>query len=233
MDVTEVTAAVEAGELDGHLDDIALAVVERARTGAVAFYWRLTVDGDEWTQESVTLGELKFAEQHAKVTDQNGRTRRATAAEIDPRSSAEHLVALLVARFFKVDELPLTERSRRPRATRSRRWPRWSASTRSPVPQKTTRPRQRRRPRSPLHSRLRVGPGGHARSGRGRRAAGRCSRLRRQGLPTLRRAGGDPCPGVVVGRDIPDHPQGSDDPDQITARRSSASCPARFACPRP
>jgi hypothetical protein len=109
VEVSDVTTAIEAGDLDGHLDDIVLAIVERARTGVTAFYWRITIDGDEWTQETVTLGELKFAEQHAKVTDQNGRTRRATMAEIDPRGSAEHLVALLTARFFKADGLPLPD----------------------------------------------------------------------------------------------------------------------------
>lgn len=109
MDVADVTTAIADGDLDGQLDDIVLAIVERARTGATAFYWRLTADGDTWDQQSVTLGELKFAEQHAKVTDPNGRTRRATMAEIDPRSSAEHLVALLIARFFKADGLPLSD----------------------------------------------------------------------------------------------------------------------------
>jgi len=109
VDLVDVTTAIEAGDLDGHLDDIVLAIVERARTGATAFYWRITIDGDEWTQETVTLGELKFAEQHAKVVDQYGRTRRAGMAEIDPRGSAEHLVALLTAHFLKADGLPLSD----------------------------------------------------------------------------------------------------------------------------
>lgn len=108
-DHTDVAAAIAAGDYDGHLDDIVLAVVERAREGAVAFYWRLRVDGDEWTQETVTLGELKFAEQHAKVIGSDGRARRATLAEIDPRATAEHAVALLVAHFYKIEGLPLTE----------------------------------------------------------------------------------------------------------------------------
>lgn len=109
MDVVDVTTAIEAGDLDGHLDDVVLAIVDRARSGATTFYWRITADGDEWTQETVTLGELKLAEQHAKFTDVMGRTRRATMAEIDPRGSAEHLVALLIAHFVKADGHSLSD----------------------------------------------------------------------------------------------------------------------------
>jgi len=109
VDLVDITTAIEAGELDGHLDDIAAALVDRVRTGATAFYWRITIDGDTWDQETVTLGELKFAEQHAKVTDATGRLRRAAFAEIDPRSSAEHLAAILTAHFHKADGLPLTD----------------------------------------------------------------------------------------------------------------------------
>lgn len=109
MDVTDVVSAIADGQLDGQLDDIVLAVVDRARTGATSFYWRIRADGDEWTQETVTLGELKFAEPHCKVSDPRTGLRRAQIHEIDPRTSAEHLVALLTAHFLKVDGLPLAD----------------------------------------------------------------------------------------------------------------------------
>lgn len=109
MDVSDVVAAIADGQLDGNLDDVVLAIVDRARTGATSFYWRIRADGDEWTQETVTLGELKFAEPHCKVSDPKVGVRRAQIHEIDPRASAEHLVALLTAHFLKVDGLPLSD----------------------------------------------------------------------------------------------------------------------------
>lgn len=112
-DVDGVLDAIKAGDYDGHLDDIALAMVERARSGAVEFFWRIRLDGDEWTQESVTLGELSFAERVCKVTyqDELGRTRVRPALmdEINPRAYAEHLAALLTAHFHKADGLPLAD----------------------------------------------------------------------------------------------------------------------------
>lgn len=112
-DLDAVLAAIAAGDYDGDLDAIALAMVERARSGAVEFFWRIRLDGDEWTQETVTLGELAFAERVCKVTyqDEHGRTRTRPALmdEINPRAYAEHLAALLTAHFHKADDLPLAD----------------------------------------------------------------------------------------------------------------------------
>jgi hypothetical protein len=108
VDLDTIAAEIAAGDHDGHLDDIVLAVVERARAGAVRFYWRLRVDGDEWTEESVTLGELKFAETVARVTE-NGRTRPAQMAELNPRIYADHCMALIVAHLHKAQGLPLED----------------------------------------------------------------------------------------------------------------------------
>ena len=100
-------ARITAGDFDGHLDDIVLAILERARSGAVVFKWRLRLDGDEWTQDSVTLGEMRFAEQYCHVTDDNGNRRPAMYSELDPRTSAEHAVGLIVAHLHKAQDLPL------------------------------------------------------------------------------------------------------------------------------
>lgn len=108
-ELNEVIETIKAGTFDGQLDNIVGAVIERARSGAVSFYWRLRVDGDEWTQETVTLGELKFAESVAKVTDLSGRIRRAQMAELDPRTYADHLTALIVAHLHKANDLPLPD----------------------------------------------------------------------------------------------------------------------------
>lgn len=112
--------AIAAGDHDGRLDEIVLAVVERAKEGAVAFPWRLTLDGDTWTQESVTLGELKFAEGQCHVTEDLGggmtRQRKATFREINPRSNAEHALALIIAHLYKAQQVPLADAIKRAEA---------------------------------------------------------------------------------------------------------------------
>lgn len=105
--------AIGAGDLDGHLDDIVRAMVDRVRSGAVDMRWRIRFDGDEWTEDTVTLGELGFAEQHATVPGPGGRRRQATRVEIDPRVTAEHALALIVAHMHKAQGVPLSEAVKR------------------------------------------------------------------------------------------------------------------------
>ncbi len=120
MDVDDITAAIAAGDLDGQLEPIVAAAVARVREGAVEMRWRIRFDGDEWTEDSVTLGELKFAEQHCHVDAYNDRglpyRRRATRVEIDPRVHAEHALALIIARLTKVDRVGLAEATKRAEA---------------------------------------------------------------------------------------------------------------------
>lgn len=119
-DTQTIIDEIVAGAHDGSLDDIVVAVVERAKTGEVLFPWRIRFDGDEWTQESVTLGELKFAEQHCHVTDvlPGGMTRQrpATYREINPRANAEHALALVMAHLHKAQGVPLGEAVKRAEA---------------------------------------------------------------------------------------------------------------------
>lgn len=116
MNLDDIVAAISAGDLDGSLERVVAAVVARVRAGAVEFMWRITYEGDEWTQQSVTLGELKFAEQHAFVSDERGNRRRATRIEIDPRITAEHAVALVIAHLHKAQGLPLQDAVKRAEA---------------------------------------------------------------------------------------------------------------------
>ena len=112
-DLDAVLAAIAAGDYDGELSEIADAIAGRIRQGVVDGFWRIRLDGDEWTQETVTLGELAFAERVCKVTyiDEMGRTRIRPASmdEINPVVHAEHLSAVLTAHFHKVDDLPLSD----------------------------------------------------------------------------------------------------------------------------
>lgn len=113
MQIDDVLSAIQAGDLDGHLETVVAAMIERVQSGAVEIMWQLTLDGDTWTQETVTLGELRFAEQHAYVTDPNGRKRRATRVEIDPRITAEHALALIVAHLHKAQGVRLDDALKR------------------------------------------------------------------------------------------------------------------------
>ena len=115
MDLDDITTAIGAGEFDGRLDQIVAAAVERVQAGAVAMPWRLRFDGDEWTQESVTVGELAFAEQLCWIDTPNGR-RHATRAEIDPRIRTDHVLALVIAHLHKAQGVPLRDATKRAEA---------------------------------------------------------------------------------------------------------------------
>lgn len=109
MDLDDITAAIAAGDLDGQLEQLVAAVVDRVRSGAVDVRWRIRFDGDEWTQDTITLGELKFAEQHCHVDDPARGRRRATRIDIDPRVYAEHVLALVTGHLHKVRGLSLKD----------------------------------------------------------------------------------------------------------------------------
>ncbi len=115
MDIDDITTAIAAGDFDGRLDQIVAAAVERVQAGAVSMPWRLRLDGDEWTQQSVTVGELAFAEQLCWVDTPQGR-RHATRAEIDPRIHSDHVLALVVAHLHKAQGLSLRDATKRAEA---------------------------------------------------------------------------------------------------------------------
>lgn len=112
----EVVEAIHAGTLDGHLETIVAAMVDRVHAGAIEIMWRIRYDGDEWTQQTVTLGELKFAEQHCHVADPDGRRRQATRLELNPRVTAEHALGLIVAHLHKAQGVPLADAVKRAEA---------------------------------------------------------------------------------------------------------------------
>jgi hypothetical protein len=113
VELDDVTTAIAAGELDGQLEPLVAAVVARVRAGAVDIRWRMRYEGDEWTQDSVTLAELKFAEQHCWTFEQGVGRRRATRVEINPRVTAEHALALLIAHLTEAQGMPLHEATKR------------------------------------------------------------------------------------------------------------------------
>lgn len=86
---------INEGVYDGQLGDVIAAVLERVVKTESTLNWRITLDGDTWDVETVTLRELGYAE---KLTGTSYLT-------LDPTRQADHLVALIVAHFKVVDGL--------------------------------------------------------------------------------------------------------------------------------
>lgn len=92
-------AQIDAGDHDGHLDEIVAAVLQRVAETATALNWRITLDGDTWDQETVTLAELGYAE----------RITGLSYLIFDPLKYVDHLVALVTAHFKVIGGATLDE----------------------------------------------------------------------------------------------------------------------------
>jgi hypothetical protein len=91
-ELDQTVKEISAGDYDGHLDALSEAIIDRVRSGAVDFAWRIRFDGDEWSRQDVTLGELIYAE---KLTGTRMRV------ELDPRVDDLHALALIIAHLHK------------------------------------------------------------------------------------------------------------------------------------
>lgn len=88
----KVVAEVLAGRHDGQLVDIMEAIGQRVRTSDVRLCWRLRLDGEAWDEQTITSGELAFAEKLLKIS----------YVGIEPKSRIEHRIALVIAHLHKV-----------------------------------------------------------------------------------------------------------------------------------
>lgn len=107
----KLIADIALGRYDDDLLDIVDAIKPRFTDGALQVRWKLTHDDCEFTEDSVTIGEIKAVERFTGLS----------WFEINPRSSAEQMVALLAAHNAKVhgmtpdealskaEELPLAD----------------------------------------------------------------------------------------------------------------------------
>lgn len=86
---------IAAGGYDGRLGDVIAAVLARISETETTLNWRITLEGDTWDAETVTLAELAAAEKLAGTS----------YLMLDPMRYMDHLVALLVAHFRVVDGL--------------------------------------------------------------------------------------------------------------------------------
>jgi hypothetical protein len=90
--IDDIASTIRDGDHDDHLGKLFDALFARAAEIDLGFAWTIRIDGDEWNRETVTLGELAFAE----------RLTRVPYTKIDPIGSMDHLVALIVSHLHKV-----------------------------------------------------------------------------------------------------------------------------------
>lgn len=60
--ITKLQQEIMLGRFDGHLVDITDSIAERLRSGEPRLLWRITLDGESWSAETVTVGELRYVE---------------------------------------------------------------------------------------------------------------------------------------------------------------------------
>lgn len=88
---------IEAGDYDGGLADIVAACRERAEEADRSLRWRITIDGETWDEDTITIGEMRFVE---RATDTNW-------ALLTPLKSADVLTSFVIARWHKVGGMDL------------------------------------------------------------------------------------------------------------------------------
>lgn len=89
----KLRAEILAGAFDGSLIEIVDAIRERFDRSESRKMWRIRFDGDEWTEETITLGEVAMAE----------RALGLTWLQIDPAAAGSHLQALIAAHIAERD----------------------------------------------------------------------------------------------------------------------------------
>jgi hypothetical protein len=99
VNADDIAASINAGDHDDDLDVLFKALFARAVDIDTEFSWKITVDGDEWNRETITLAELAFAERLVKVP----------YIKLDPLGSMDHLVALIIAHLHRVKGLKIDE----------------------------------------------------------------------------------------------------------------------------
>jgi hypothetical protein len=88
---------IAAGEHDDDLADIAAAVRDRANEIGRKFAWRITIDGDTWDEDTVTIGEVRHVE---RITGINW-------SDLAPLVSADVATQFIIAHWNQVDGMKL------------------------------------------------------------------------------------------------------------------------------
>jgi hypothetical protein len=99
VNADDIAASINAGDLDDDLDVLFKSLFARAVDIDTEFSWKISVGGDEWNRETITLAELAFAERLVKVP----------YIKLDPIGSMDHLVALIIAHYHQVKGLKASD----------------------------------------------------------------------------------------------------------------------------
>jgi hypothetical protein len=91
IDPKMTIADIEAGELDDGLAEIVVACRERAQEADRSLRWRITLDGDTWDEDTITIGEMRFVERHTGVN----------WSEVSPLLSADMIFGFVVAHYVE------------------------------------------------------------------------------------------------------------------------------------
>lgn len=91
--------AVKAGDYDGHLNELLEAIRLRLTHGTTEIRWKVTYDGEEITQDSLTLAEAAFVE----------RTTLTSWANLNPTNSAGECQAIIAMALHMRQGVPRKE----------------------------------------------------------------------------------------------------------------------------
>lgn len=90
---------IQLGKYDGELIDIAQAVRDRYDEIGRQAKWRITIDGETWDQDTVTIGEVRLVE----------ATTGVNWSQLSPLGSAATATAFIMAHWHKVNGVELHE----------------------------------------------------------------------------------------------------------------------------
>ena len=88
-DLTAVVDGIEAGDYDNDLADLVAAIRARARTAGQDLRWEITIDGETWNEDTISIGEIRLVE---RTTGINWR-------ELEPGMSADVTTMFVVAHY--------------------------------------------------------------------------------------------------------------------------------------
>ena len=99
-DIDAVVAGIEAGDYDDNLAEIVAACRERVFGAGRELRWRMTVEGETWDEDTITIGELRLvARTTGSPDDWPG----------DPVSSPDLLTTYVIAHWHLIDGMDLAE----------------------------------------------------------------------------------------------------------------------------
>ena len=90
---------IEAGKHDDELAAIAQAIRDRYDEIGRSMAWRITINGDTWDEDTVTIGEIRMVE----------RTTGLNWGELAPLVSADVATAFIIAHWHKVGGMDLKD----------------------------------------------------------------------------------------------------------------------------